>query len=468
MVDVHTLQLNDDNFNFDRTEGFEMAVEKEWHFLDPVDANTNIKLFDSDLKRLPVDNRYGIRIFYKLVLPLSAIPDSGVLTNPLLKTEGGTDKFTFDNCTPIGVPTAITRHSTEEDYRGILITDDLWLNNDAYALPDDSELNHTHIHKKDFATGCDISTLFRQVDTKKYLQPNSYSIAAEAIDSNGFLFAGGEGTDSTGWSGFSISEDTVSYSISTGANRLNLPQGTGDNDLYLQPMLFRPFGMACSVMSGGTPIYAWLYCVLGVKQLYNDPQYYMIRLIDGVDDSIIGRNEVLEGTDISDWVDETIIPEHEGYTFVGWSPTNPAFDVESVNMDQDITFNYELDVEDPVAFVNGDGDIAISNIPYTGTGEAVVTITFAEDITSATDYDSFDVFEFGEGEGSKADATLSQDGLTITFTDEDISSHDFYRIGLYDDQSERIGETAWNEGIIPVSMTITVDGETDTYEIVTE
>ena len=119
----------------------------------------------------------------------------------------------------------------------------------------------------------------------------------------------------------------------------------------------------------------------------------------------------------------------------------------------------------PVTSVNGDGDITVSNIPYVGTGEATVAITFAKDITSVAGYDSFDVYEFGEGQGAKADATLSQDKLTVTFTDSDISNHEFYRIGLFDSNNDHLGQTAWDAGIIPVSMTITVGGETETYEI---
>ena len=66
---IKSLQLDSDHFNFDLTEGFEMAVEKDWNVLDVVDINDTLPIYDSDLRR-HMPGKYGIRLFFKACVPM--------------------------------------------------------------------------------------------------------------------------------------------------------------------------------------------------------------------------------------------------------------------------------------------------------------------------------------------------------------------------------------------------------------
>ena len=58
-------------------------------------------------------------------------------------------------------------------------------------------------------------------------------------------------------------------------------------------------------------------------------------------------------------------------------------------------------------------------------------------------------------------------GNTISFTDNVIDTHNYYRIGLFKDD-QRVGQTAWDSGFKPVSVSVTQNGKADNYEVTTE
>ena len=94
------------------------------------------------------------------------------------------------------------------------------------------------------------------------------------------------------------------------------------------------------------------------------------------------------------------------------------------------------------------------------TGEATIKIKLAKaaNATIITGFNNYKIYEFGSGSGEKEITNTSDNGTTITFTDTDISTKQFYRVGFANSGGYLIdgsGTTAWNEGIIPVSMTIT-------------
>ena len=119
-------------------------------------------------------------------------------------------------------------------------------------------------------------------------------------------------------------------------------------------------------------------------------------------------------------------------------------------------------------YVNGDGDISINaaNGGLDFTGSATIAIQMSKPFDSV-EYDSYDIMEFStaDGEnGAKTDAVISGD--TITFTDEKIETHNFYRIGLFGASGDRVGQAAWDAGFKPIKITVTVDGTNHEYDIV--
>lgn len=121
-----------------------------------------------------------------------------------------------------------------------------------------------------------------------------------------------------------------------------------------------------------------------------------------------------------------------------------------------------------VTYLNGDGDILVDtcdsgNITDQLSGSATVSITMTKAFSDIT-YNSYNVYEFGNGDGEKTVSEISGD--TITFTDDDVSTHDFYRVGLFDSNNNRVGQTAWNAGFYPKSIKFTLsDGTVKEYEV---
>ena len=448
MLATHSLKLNKDDFNYDLTPGFEMGVEKQWHVIDPTAVIKNINLFDSDLNKLYNDDRYGIRVFYKLVLPLSYFSDSGITTNPLLDTDG---KFTFDDGLAIGNPAlSMDFGGNKIKQRGLIISDNTYKNNSNYILPDEWTLNHTYTKRSAFATGSSINSLFVRNNNENYIQQQDTTVGsvAKGITSAKYPYLFASGYNKGGIASININDTNVAYTVTTEGNSMNVPNGTpsttlGDNKLM--PLLFQPFGMSWCSDDANPDVVGWVYCVLGVKQMMGEATY-TVRFLD-FDGRLIKQQTVQEGTAATPPAD----PVREGYKFTGWLPTTYLDVLE----DQDIYAQYEEDTpseDEPATFVNGDGDIAIKDIPEVGTGSATVLVTFDKPLSDVA-YDQINVQEFGAGGGTKTDVVVNNN--TVQFTDDDVATHDFYAFQLFNG-GQRVGQTAWDAGVIPNKIKFTL------------
>jgi hypothetical protein len=162
-------------------------------------------------------------------------------------------------------------------------------------------------------------------------------------------------------------------------------------------------------------------------------------------------------------------PTHNGYTFSSYEIT--AGNITNVTEDATVYLRYTesgggSETNSITSYVNGDGDIAVdtNKSGWDFTGSATVAFKMSKAFDSV-EYDTFDVMEFGttDGEqGTKADAAISGD--TITFTDDNISTHNFYRVGLFLN-SQRVGQTAWDAGFKPIKVTVTVDETPHEYDV---
>ena len=331
MIATHSLKLSRDDFNYDMTPGFEMGVEKQWHVIDPTAVVKNVNLYDSDLVKLYNDDRYGIRLFYKLVIPLSYFSDSEITKNPLLDNNG---KFTFDNGIAIGNPTLsmIFPDSAGELNRGLLISEETMNNNTNYNIPDEWAINHTYTKRDAFATGTSIASLNINTVDNIYTQQQNTNISSEGITyvDCPFIFAAGDLTKG-GLSSININETNVAYTVTTEGNRMNVPNGK-DSDVKdkLMPLLFKPFGMSWCSNEANQNIVGWMYCVLGVKQMMSE-KTYTVRFLD-YNNKVIKQQTVQEGTAALPPTD----PVRVGYNFAGWKPTT----YKDVLYDQDVQAQY--------------------------------------------------------------------------------------------------------------------------------
>lgn len=466
MLSTHSLRLSRDDFDYDYTPGFEMGVEREWHVIDPVDVLKDVDLYDSDLRKLHNDDRYAIRIFYKLVLPLTYFSDSGVSVNPLVDADG---KFTFSNGLAIGNPTLKTHLSSKGfSDRGLFISDEVLKNNNNYSIPDEWALNHTYIKRDKFATGTSIAHLAVNHNNEIYIQPQTaqvYNIGEPEIiiGTHPYLFS--SRLNQGGIASININDTNVAYTVTTEGNSINVPDGTTPvpyNGKKLMPLLFKPFGMSwCS--DKDSDVIGWVYCILGVKQIMNEPTY-TVKFIDW-DGTVLKQQLVQEGTSAT----PPSNPVRDGYTFNGWLP-NTYKDVFS---NLDIYAQYTQNSPDPGpkppvtgeahTFVNGDGDICVSDIPLVSTGLANVEITFALPLDTIEFDLPIHVVEFSSGAGVKSNVSVN--GNIVSFTDEDVSTLAFYAIQLYKD-GNRVGQTAWDAGVIPTNIKFTLsDGSVVEFNI---
>lgn len=460
MLETHSLKLSRDDFDYDYTPGFEMGIERNWHVIDPTQVDKNIELYDSDLNKLYNDDRYGIRIFYKLVLPLSYFSDSNVNTNAMLDSDG---KFTFDNGLAVGNPTlSMSFGSNIVKNRGLLISEETFKNNNNYMLPDEWSLNHTYTKRSAFANGASISNLFIRNGSENYLQQQNtqlVSVSTPDITSASYPYIFASGYNQGAISSININSGNVAYTVTTEGNSMNVPNSNLPASSYgtkkLMPLLFKPFGMSWCSDDANPDVVGWVYCVLGVKQMMGEITY-TVKFIDW-DGTILKQQTVQEGTAATPPSD----PIRDGYTFTGWLPTTYTDVLE----DQDIYAQYiknEQPTAKPLTFINGDGDIAIINIPDVGTGSATVLVTFDKPLSDVT-YDYIHVREFGAGGGAKTDVIVNNN--TVQFTDDDISTHYFYTFQLYN-QEQRIGQAAWDAGIIPNKIKFTLsDGSIKEYNV---
>lgn len=459
MLETHSLRLSRDDFDYDYTPGFEMGVERNWHVIDPTQVDKNIELYDSDLNKLYNDDRYGIRIFYKLVLPLSYFSDSNVNTNAMLDSDG---KFTFDNGLAIGNPTlSMSFGSNIVKNRGLLISEETFKNNNNYMLPDEWSLNHTYTKRSAFANGTSISSLFVRSGSENYLQQqdtNLVSISTPEITSSNYPYIFASGYNQGAISSININSGNVAYTVTTEGNSLNVPNSNLPASSYgnkkLMPLLFKPFGMSWCSDDANPEVVGWVYCVLGVKQMMGEATY-TVKFIDW-NGTILKQQTVQEGTAAT----PPSNPVREGYTFTGWLPNTYNDVLEDLDVYAQYTKNNPT--TEPLTFLNGDGDICIRDIPDVGTGSATVLVTFDKPLSDVT-YDNINVQEWGAGGGSKTDVIVNNN--TVQFTDNDVATHEFYAFQLFN-EGQRVGRNAWDAGIIPNKIKLTLsDGSVKEYNI---
>lgn len=460
MLETHSLKLSRDDFDYDYTPGFEMGIERNWHVIDPTQVDKNIELYDSDLTKLYNDDRYGIRIFYKLVLPLSYFSDSDVNTNAMLDSDG---KFTFDNGLAIGNPTlSMSFGSNIVKNRGLLISEETFKNNNNYMLPDEWSLNHTYTKRSAFANGASISSLFIHNGSENYLQQqdtNLVSVSTPDITYANYPYIFASGYNQGAISSININSENVAYTVTTEGNSMNVPNSSLPASSYgtkkLMPLLFKPFGMSWCSDDANPDVVGWVYCVLGVKQMMGEITY-TVRFRD-YDGTILKQQTVQEGTAAT----PPSNPVREGYTFTGWLPTTYTDVLEDLDVYAQYKEN-EQPTTEPITFVNGDGDIAIRDIPDIGTGSATILVTFDKPLSDVT-YTYLFVREFGAGGGEKVDVVVNNN--TVQFTDDDVATHDFYTFQLYN-QEQRVGQAAWDAGIIPNKIKFTLsDGSIKEYNV---
>ena len=412
------------------------------------------------MTKLYNDDRYGIRIFYKLVLPLSYFSDSNITTNAMLDSDG---KFTFDNGLAIGNPTlTMDFGSNTVKNRGLLISEETFKNNNNYMLPDEWSLNHTYTKRSAFANGTSIANLFVRSGNENYLQQQNTILPSSSkpnITSAQYPYIFASGYNQGAISSININSDNVPYTVTTEGNSMNVPNSTAETSSYgnkkLMPLLFKPFGMSWCSDDANPDIVGWVYCVLGVKQMMGEATY-TVKFIDW-DGTILKQQTVQEGTAATPPSD----PVRDGYTFTGWLPNT----YNDVLEDLDIHAQY-IENEQPTTetstFVNWDNDIAIRDIPDVGTGSATVLVTFDKPLSDVT-YEHIYVQEFGAGKGKKTDVVVNNN--TVQFTDDDISTHEFYVFQLIN-KGQHVGQTAWDAGIIPNKIKFTLsDGSIKEFNI---
>lgn len=284
---IKSLQLDSDHFNFDLTEGFEMAVEKDWNVLDVVDINDTLPIYDSDLRR-HMPGKYAIRLFFKACVPMCYVDGETYETNPLLKDADNasyTGKyFSLEEGTPIGSPvikqsqgSSMEQSSHQFGYHGLLIADGIPSSKEAYALPEYRQLNHTNITMHDFATGCTIATPnVGGLGNGNYYQPVSIDALTENVQNFTFELMTPAGFNAGGVVSFIVNNGALAYTVSTEGNRLNVPTDDDNNAnyKYLQPALFKPFGVGFKDHVGTNETVGWFYCVLGVNEISEeDPDW---------------------------------------------------------------------------------------------------------------------------------------------------------------------------------------------------
>ena len=474
MLETHSLKLSHDDFDYDYTPGFEMGIERNWHVIEPTQVDKNIELYDSDLNKLYNDDRYGIRIFYKLVLPLSYFSDSNVHTNAMLDSDG---KFTFDNGLAIGNPTLSMRFDPNVvKNRGLLISEETFKNNNNYMLPDEWSLNHTYTKRSAFANGTSIANLFVSSNNENYLQQQDTLLSSSSKPNITFaqypyIFASGYNQGAI--SSININSGNVAYTVTTEGNSMNVPNSNLPASSYgnkkLMPLLFKPFGMSWCSDDANPDVVGWVYCVLGVKQMMGEATY-TVKFIDW-DGNILKQQTVQEGTAATPPSD----PVREGYTFTGWLPTTYTDVLEDLDIYAQYTENEPTPPEptpptppepttpDPLTLVNGDGNIAIRDIPNVGTGSATVLVTFDKPLSDVT-YDIINVQDWGDGGSSKTDIVVNNN--TVQFTDRYISNNESYAFQLFNN-GQNVGQTAWDAGIIPNKIKFTLsDGSIEEFNIV--
>ena len=189
--------------------------------------------------------------------------------------------------------------------------------------------------------------------------------------------------------------------------------------------------------------------------------------MDGITNKTVASTTVPINSDITEWLDSLEIPVHEGHVFDHFEIT--AGEIDRVADDATVYIRYSVEGNAITGYVNGDGDIALnckkSGWTYTGSADIVITFSKNFDTVAFNDHDIYDFSATGK-EISMKPSTIK--GNTISFTDDIIDTHDHYRIGIFNSDGNRVGQVAWDSGFKPVSVSVTQNGKTDTYEVTTE
>lgn len=188
--------------------------------------------------------------------------------------------------------------------------------------------------------------------------------------------------------------------------------------------------------------------------------------MDSINSETVASTTVPINSDITDWLNGLDIPVHEGYTFDYFEIT--AGYITNVTDNATVYIRYSVEGENVIiGRVNGDGDISINGEKsgWTYTGSADVVITMSKNFDTV-DYDNHDIYDFSATGEELMMKPSTIEGNTISFTDNVIDTHNFYRIGLFKN-GQRVGQTAWDSGFKPVSISVTQNGKTDNYEVVT-
>lgn len=160
------------------------------------------------------------------------------------------------------------------------------------------------------------------------------------------------------------------------------------------------------------------------------------------------------------------VPTHDGYEFSGWEIT--AGYITNVTDNATVYIRYKQSgggTQSVKTYVNGDGDICVNieNLQDDISGSVTVQVYFSKALNTIT-YDSFDVMEFGAGGGQKTDASISSN--IVSFTDEDCSTHEWYRVGFYNENGNRIGQSLWDNGLYITIIKFTFSDNTyKVYEV---
>lgn len=188
--------------------------------------------------------------------------------------------------------------------------------------------------------------------------------------------------------------------------------------------------------------------------------------MDSISNETVASTTVPINSDITTWLNSLEIPVHEGYTFNYFEIT--AGSITNVADNATVYIRYSVEGENVITSrVNGDGDISIdcenSGWAYTGSADIVITMSNNFD---TVDYDNHDIYEFSATGEELMMKPSTIEGNTISFTDDVIDTHNHYRIGLFKGGA-RVGQTAWDSGFKPISISVTQNGKTDNYNIVT-
>lgn len=185
--------------------------------------------------------------------------------------------------------------------------------------------------------------------------------------------------------------------------------------------------------------------------------------MDEIDSSVIASTTVPINSDIAEWLNGLEIPVHEGHRFDRFDIT--AGSIHQVTSDATVYIRYSVGESVVTGYVNGDGDIVLdcTSSGWSYLGAADIAITFSKNFDTV-DYDSHEVYDLSATGEEVAIKPSTIEGKKISFTDDVIDTHGIYRIGL-SKSGQRVGQTAWDAGFKPASVSVTQNGKTKKYTV---